>query len=132
MFHLEAPAATVVIRTFTEDLGQPQYTYRLPSVAYDPFHGEPQVTRQLQVLGLLRETRPEVGIVLAAEPAGAHRPPHRVAGPRRVAAGPGTPPRGRRPCSRPRAVATAGPSTSSPQSSPRIAAGATSAACAAR
>ena len=67
VFHLEAPAATVVIRTFTEDLGQPQYTYRLPSVAYDPFHSEPQATRQIQVLRLLWETRPADGDALAAE-----------------------------------------------------------------
>jgi len=67
VFHLEAPAATVVIRTFGEDLGQPQYSYQSPSLAHDPFHSEPQATRQLQVLRLLWETRPADGLELAAQ-----------------------------------------------------------------
>ncbi len=65
VFHLEAPAATVVIRTFHEDAGQPQYSFRPPFVAYDPFHREPQATRQLQVLRLLWDTRPAEGDALA-------------------------------------------------------------------
>lgn len=52
-FHLESEAATVVVRTYTNDEAQPQYNYLLPGLAYDPFFVEPHATRQLQALGFL-------------------------------------------------------------------------------
>lgn len=56
LFHLEAPSATVVARTFGELEGSPQYEYRPPCVALDPFFEEPVLTRWLQGLELLHRS----------------------------------------------------------------------------
>lgn len=53
LFHLEAPSATVVVRTRGEAEGSPQYEYRPPSLAIDPFYREPTQKRRLQALELL-------------------------------------------------------------------------------
>jgi hypothetical protein len=54
-FHLEAPSATVVVRSYGEP--HPTFTYHEPSIAMHPFYEEPIVTRWLQALSLLMRTR---------------------------------------------------------------------------
>ncbi len=54
LFHLEAPSATIVVRTEGETADGPQYEYHPPSIALDPFFVDPLVERQLQALHLLR------------------------------------------------------------------------------
>lgn len=53
LYHLEAPSATVVVRTNSDPDRQPQYNYLPPSLAVNPFHEEPVATRWLQGLALL-------------------------------------------------------------------------------
>jgi hypothetical protein len=53
VFHLDAPSATVVVRTYTDPDRQPQLTYQLPSLAFDPFYAEPLMKRKLQGLALM-------------------------------------------------------------------------------
>ncbi len=55
LFHLDKPSVTIVVRTFHESSTGPQYEYRPPSMAVDVFHPTPRVTRQLQIIRLLRE-----------------------------------------------------------------------------
>ncbi len=50
-FHLEAPSATVVVRSYGEP--HPTFTYAEPSVAVHPFYEEPLLARWLQALTLL-------------------------------------------------------------------------------
>lgn len=67
LFHLEAPSATIVIRTFGEPEAQPQLDYRTPSLAIDPFYKEPALTRWLQALDLLHRAASPRYEVFAAE-----------------------------------------------------------------
>ena len=52
IFHLEAPAATLVVRSCPERSG-PKLDYFVPSLAFDPFDVDPLVLRRTQVLRLL-------------------------------------------------------------------------------
>ena len=52
-FHLERPTVTIVIRTLANREAGPQYSYRKPWVAYDPFAKRGLMTRQLELLKLL-------------------------------------------------------------------------------
>jgi len=54
LYHLDAPSATVVVRTHREDEAGPQYTYLPPSLAVDPFFQDPVATRKLQGLRFMR------------------------------------------------------------------------------
>jgi hypothetical protein len=54
LFHLEAPSATIVVRSDGETEPGPQYEYHPPAVGVDPFHVDPLVERWLQALRLLR------------------------------------------------------------------------------
>jgi len=67
LFHLEAPSATVVVRTVGEPEGSPQYDYRPPCVAVDPFFSEPVLTRWLQGLDLLHRSGSPRYVALAAD-----------------------------------------------------------------
>jgi hypothetical protein len=70
LFHLDAPSATVVVRTFREEDVLPQYNYHPPCLAIDPFYEDPVSKRQLQALAFVRATDPESYAPLAAELAG--------------------------------------------------------------
>jgi hypothetical protein len=66
LFHLEAPSATIVVRTYSEPEAQPQYEYRPPSLAVDPFFEEPLVKRWLQGLELMiRKADPDYAALAA-------------------------------------------------------------------
>jgi hypothetical protein len=51
--YLKAPSATIVVRSFREDLAGPQYDYLPPGLALDPFSKDPAQVRQLQCLRFL-------------------------------------------------------------------------------
>ena len=56
-YHLDQPTITVVIRTNSERVHYPQYTYMEPCLAYDHVHGNAGVTRRLQLLKMLSSTK---------------------------------------------------------------------------
>jgi hypothetical protein len=58
LFHLEVPSATVVVRTYAEDEAAPQYDYRPPCLALDPFDRDPVLIRKLQALAFARRADP--------------------------------------------------------------------------
>src|SRR5262249_42734979 len=55
LFHLDRPSISVVVRTGNDADAGPQYAYRRPHLAFDPFFREPLLTRRLQILRMLRE-----------------------------------------------------------------------------
>lgn len=57
LFHLEAPSATIVVRSDGELEPGPQYEYHPPTIAVDPFFVDPLVERWLQALHLLRSAK---------------------------------------------------------------------------
>jgi hypothetical protein len=66
-FHLRSPAATVVVRTYTNDEAQPQYNYLPPGLAYDPFFVEPHARRRVQAMHFLWRTSPAAAMDLAVD-----------------------------------------------------------------
>jgi hypothetical protein len=58
LFHLDRPSCTVAVRTFTVSSSQPQYSYRKPFVAVDPFFKEPSLIRKLQSAAMLLQLPP--------------------------------------------------------------------------
>ena len=57
-FHLERPTVTLVVRTQAARENGPQYDYRPPSLAIDPFHRPPTLEKRLQILRMLARCRP--------------------------------------------------------------------------
>jgi hypothetical protein len=53
LFHLDRPSCTITVRTFGAPSKQPQYSYRKPFIAVDPFYTEPSLVRKLQTVGML-------------------------------------------------------------------------------
>lgn len=53
LFHLDRPSTTITVRTFGLPSHQPQYSYRKPNLAIDPFFKEPALTRKLQTAAML-------------------------------------------------------------------------------
>jgi len=58
-FHLDRPTVSIVVRTHSEHLGQPQYSYLPPGLAFDPFPARPTMQKRLQILRGLHRTRRE-------------------------------------------------------------------------
>lgn len=66
LFHLDQPSATVVIRTHLSPMNLPQFDYRKPFLAIDPFFEEPTVTKKLQALSMmLRAKHPDADKMVA-------------------------------------------------------------------
>jgi hypothetical protein len=53
LFHLDRPSVSVVVRTPTDDLAGPQYSYSRVGLAFDPFAKSESMTRKIQTLDLL-------------------------------------------------------------------------------
>jgi hypothetical protein len=53
LFHLDRPSATITVRTYGSPQAQPQYSYRKPYLAYDPFFREESAVKKLQTVSLL-------------------------------------------------------------------------------
>ena len=66
LFHLDQPSATIVIRTYRSPLHHPQFDYRKPFLAVDPFFNDPTMTKKLQSLSmLLRAKHPDADQAVA-------------------------------------------------------------------
>ena len=67
LFHLDRPSTTIAIRTYGAPQAQPQYSYRKPHLAVDPFFREETLTKKLQTVSLLLNTQhPESDSMIAA------------------------------------------------------------------
>jgi hypothetical protein len=53
LFHLDRPSTTITVRTHGSPMAQPQYSYRKPFVAIDPFFRNQSMTRKIQTVSLL-------------------------------------------------------------------------------
>jgi hypothetical protein len=53
LFHLDRPSATITVRTQGTPAAQPQYSYKRPFIAYDPFLKDDLTVRKLQTVSLL-------------------------------------------------------------------------------
>lgn len=60
LFHLESPSATIVVRTDRSPLHLPQFSYRKPDLAIDPFMEQDTVIKKMQIAGtLIRAKHPD-------------------------------------------------------------------------
>ena len=65
LFHLDQPSATIVVRTHLSPLQLPQFDYRKPHLAVDPFFSEPNLTKKLQTISMvLRAKHPDADKML--------------------------------------------------------------------
>ncbi|MEZ5347183.1 MAG: hypothetical protein R2681_16675 [Pyrinomonadaceae bacterium] len=61
LFHLDQPSVTIVVRTHKSPLYLPQFDYRKPFLALDPFFEESNTTKKLQcITALIRSKHPDV------------------------------------------------------------------------
>jgi hypothetical protein len=66
LFHLDQPSATIVVRTHLSPLHLPQFDYRKPFLAIDPFFEDATTTKKLQTISMvLRARHPEADRMLA-------------------------------------------------------------------
>ena len=66
LFHLDQPSATIVVRTHRSPLHLPQFDYRKPYLAVDPFFDEPNLAKKLQTISMcFRAKRPDAEQMLA-------------------------------------------------------------------
>lgn len=54
LFHIAHPSLTLIVRQYVNPAAQPQYSYLLPGIEYDPTYGDQLTTRRLQTLTALR------------------------------------------------------------------------------
>jgi hypothetical protein len=60
LFHLDQPSATICVRTHRSPLHLPQFDYRKPFLALDPFFDEPVLNKKLQsIMMLLKAKHPD-------------------------------------------------------------------------
>src|SRR5688572_5374398 len=59
LFHLDRPSVSIVVRTYREPRGGPQYSYFPPSLGEDPFNEDPLLLRRLEALVVLHAMAPE-------------------------------------------------------------------------
>jgi hypothetical protein len=65
LFHLDRPSVTIVVRTHHDWEAGPQYDYWKPYLAQNPFYRDQLLTRRLQLLAMLDDSRdPEYLVVL--------------------------------------------------------------------
>ena len=66
LFHLDQPSATIVVRTHRSPLHLPQFDYRKPFLAVDPFFDEPNLNKKLQTIMMLYKAKhPDADLRLA-------------------------------------------------------------------
>lgn len=66
LFHLDHPSATIVVRTNSSPLHLPQFSYRKPTLAIDPFFEEPNIVKKLQSISMLVRTKhPQTDAMIA-------------------------------------------------------------------
>lgn len=67
LFHLDQPSATIVVRTHRSPLHLPQFDYRKPYLAVDPFFDEPNLSKKLQSVSMLLRAKHPDGDKLLGE-----------------------------------------------------------------
>ncbi len=67
LFHLDQPSATIVVRTHRSPLHLPQFDYRKPFLAVDPFFDEPNLSKKLQSVSMLMRAKHPDGDKLLGE-----------------------------------------------------------------
>lgn len=61
LFHLDQPSVTIVVRTHKSPLYLPQFDYRKPFLAMDPFFDESNTVKKMQcITALIRSKHPDV------------------------------------------------------------------------
>jgi hypothetical protein len=65
LFHLERPSVTLVVRTRHDAGTDPQYSYRVPGIAFDPFASDERMSPLLRLLGVLDPRSPDTATLLA-------------------------------------------------------------------
>ncbi len=61
LFHLDQPSVTIVVRTHKSPLFLPQFDYRKPYLAMDPFFEDPDMVKKMQcITALIRSKHPDV------------------------------------------------------------------------
>ncbi len=61
LFHLDQPSVTIVVRTHRSPLFLPQFDYRKPYLAMDPFFEDPDMVKKMQcITALIRSKHPDV------------------------------------------------------------------------
>lgn len=61
LFHLDQPSVTIVVRTHKSPLYLPQFDYRKPYLAMDPFFEDPDTIKKMQcITALIRSKHPDV------------------------------------------------------------------------
>jgi hypothetical protein len=53
LFHLDQPSVTLILRTHRTPLSLPQFSYRKPTMAIDPFFEDPNLIKKIQVAVML-------------------------------------------------------------------------------
>lgn len=53
LFHLDQPSATICVRTHRSPLHLPQFDYRKPYLALDPFFDEPTMAKKMQSISMM-------------------------------------------------------------------------------
>ena len=67
LFHLDHPSATIVVRTDKSPLFLPQFDYRKPGLAVDPFFEQETTVKKLQAIGaFFRANRPDTDSQISA------------------------------------------------------------------
>lgn len=62
LFHLERPSVTIVVRTYGDASGQPQFRYLRPGLGYDPFYNDYSLQRRFESVATLADIDPEAGV----------------------------------------------------------------------
>lgn len=57
LFHLDQPSATIVVRTHRSPLHLPQFDYRKPYLAVDPFFEDSNLVKKMQTLNMLYKAK---------------------------------------------------------------------------
>jgi hypothetical protein len=53
LFHLDQPSVTLIVRTIRTPLSYPQFSYRKPNLAIDPYFEDPTTVKKIQVAVML-------------------------------------------------------------------------------
>jgi hypothetical protein len=67
LFHLDRPSVTMVVRTYRQPTGQPQFQYFRPGVAFDPFFRDELLERRFQSVVTLADLDRDAGAAAACE-----------------------------------------------------------------
>jgi hypothetical protein len=66
LFHLDRPSVTIVVRTYRNPSGQPQYCYLKPGLSFDPFARDRTLDRRIQAVLTLADVDRVAGTEAAA------------------------------------------------------------------